>query len=70
MINIATTLALFGSMGGALLVARQHKSGFYVWLVSNMLWLNDSYARGDIQQSVLWIYYNITCIIGIRTWKS
>jgi len=65
-----TTLALFGSVAGAWLVARHDKRGFYVWLIANTFWLWDSWGRGDMQQSILWIYYNFTCIIGIRSWKS
>jgi hypothetical protein len=65
-----TTLALIGSVVGAWMVARHNKNGFYVWLVANTLWLYDSWGRGDVEQSLLWIYYNATCIIGIVSWKN
>lgn len=64
-----TTIALVGSVLGAWMVARHDKMGFYVWLIANTLWLYDSVSRGDVQQSILWIYYNITCVVGIRSWK-
>jgi hypothetical protein len=63
-----TTIALAGSIIGALLIAEKKISGFYFWSVANTLWLIDSIGRSDVQQSILWFYYLITCALGIYSW--
>jgi len=65
-----TTIALFASILGAWLVADHNVKGYYIWLISNLLWSVDSVSRGDIQQTILWLYFVATCIIGIRKWKN
>jgi hypothetical protein len=65
-----TTFALMGSVIGAWLVAKHNVAGFYIWLVANTLWLIDSVGRGDVNQSILWIYYTVTCVVGIKSWHD
>jgi nicotinamide riboside transporter PnuC len=67
--EVITTLALIGSVVGAWLVARHDIRGYFIWIFANILWVADSLGRGDIQQTILWLYYIFTCFIGIYSWR-
>lgn len=61
------TLALLGSMTGSILIASKHaKHRIYasiIWFIANCIWLYGSISDRNINQSMLWIFYNIMCII-------
>lgn len=65
-----TNIALILSMLGSFLISCKDKNGFYVWIISNILWFYDSINRYDIQQAFLWIFYLCNCIIGLYIWNN
>jgi len=65
-----TLIALFGSIVGSWLIAKQNRNGFYLWIIANTFWLINSIGRGDITQGTLWVYNDITCVIGLLTWRK
>jgi len=62
--------ALLCSVSGAALVAKNSKKsrlqGFIIWIASNIIWIIDSIAMANYTQTLLWVFYLITCINGIR----
>jgi nicotinamide riboside transporter PnuC len=63
---IATILAITG----ALLNARKMISGYWVWILSNAIWLVLSLIRKDYAQSVLWAVYIAISSYGIYCWMK
>lgn len=63
-----TTIALFLSIFGSILISFKIKNGFIFWSISNIIWLYDSYLRTDINQAILWSFYLSNCIIGFYIW--
>lgn len=61
------TIALIGSMVGSILIASKHANhriyASIIWFIANCIWLSGSISEGDINQSMLWVFYNIMCII-------
>jgi len=62
-------LALGGSMIGSLLIASTEPlyrlAAGIIWFISNLIWLTFAIKIKDRQQSALWIFYNLACILTI-----
>ena len=72
--EIAKIVAVILSAAGSYLVALNDKKkrlfGFSIWIVSNVIWTADSIMMVNYTQTVLWIYYNLMCLLGIKNnWK-
>lgn len=61
------TIALLGSMLGSIFIASSKPKNRIVasiiWFIANCIWLSGSISEGNIEQSILWIFYNGTCIL-------
>jgi len=61
------TIALILSMAGSIYIASDKPKNriiaSIIWFMANCIWLSGSIADGNIQQSILWIFYNTTCIL-------
>lgn len=62
---IATALSLTGN----LLVNKKRVEGFYVWIISNVLWVIIALRGSDMAQVVLFLCYAILNAHGIISWK-
>jgi len=62
-------IALILSIIGSILVASNNKHkrfiGFLMWIIANILWINDAFIRRDSYQSILWIFYLLTAMLGL-----
>lgn len=72
--EIAKIVAVVLSATGSYLVALNDKKkrliGFSIWIISNIIWTVDSIMMVNYTQTVLWIYYNLMCLLGIKNnWK-
>ena len=71
MINILSWIATGISLCGNLLVNRQKIQGFYIWIVSNVLWLAIiASSTANYGQMALYLIYTITSVQGIFNWKK
>jgi len=62
----ATALSLVGNI----LIARQSRIGFVVWIVTNILWIVvNVIGVPNMAQIVLFSAYTLTCIYGLVNWK-
>lgn len=57
------------SIIGAVLVARKSVLGFYLWLVSNVIWLIVDVMIGLWEQVPIWLAFTATSAYGIINWK-
>jgi len=68
--EIAKMLAVVLSATGSYLVALNDRKkrllGFSIWIISNVIWTVDSIIIMNYTQTVLWIYYNLMCLLGIK----
>ena len=68
--DIAKILAVCLSATGSYLVAEKTPQkrliGFSVWIVSNIIWTVDSIMYQNYTQTILWVYYNVMCLLGIK----
>lgn len=72
--EIAKIVAVVLSATGSYLVALNDKKkrliGFSIWIISNIIWTIDSIMMVNYTQTILWIYYNLMCLLGIKNnWK-
>ena len=62
-------IALAGSMIGSVLIAGtepiQRLIAGIIWFVANTIWLSLSINAKDKQQSILWTFYNLACLLTI-----
>ncbi len=63
---IFTGLAMYGSW----LNAKRKVSGFYFWIVSNCGWFTINIMEGIWAGAVLFAFFNVMCIYGIRRWRK
>ena len=70
MIEILKLIGLPASVIGAYFVAsgiRKYRLfAFCIWIIANIIWLINSLIISDYTQSMLWIFYILTCLIGIK----
>jgi len=61
------TIALIGSMLGSVFIAssepKNRMIASMIWFMANCIWLYGSISNNDINQSMLWVFYNIMCIV-------
>lgn len=62
---IATVLSLTGNF----LVNKKRIEGFYIWTLSNILWVIIAFKTSNMAQMVLFVCYSILNIHGIISWK-
>jgi nicotinamide riboside transporter PnuC len=62
-------LAMLFGMVGAILNARMNILGFVLWLFSNILLLAIALQHGLYPVALLQLFYAVTCVYGIVTWK-
>ena len=67
---IASWIATSLSIIGAILNAKKSIHGYWVWIISNLLWMVLALIRQDIAQAVLWIVYVVISIYGIYCWAK
>lgn len=60
---------LFGIVGG-FLNAKGNRVCFYLWIVSNTLFIVLSVVGSQWPQAGLFSYYLATCFVGLRNWKK
>jgi len=58
------------SIIGAILNAKGKKSGFVVWIVSNVGWIGWNWYIGQLAQSSLFVVYTITSAYGLYKWSK
>ena len=54
---------------GGLLNAYGERSGFYVWMLANFLWIVHCIIIKFWGQIPMWVVYNVICIIGLYQWN-
>ena len=57
------------SIAGAILVAKKDHRGFYLWLISNPLWIIFDLIYKHYGQAFLFVVYTIITCYGIYEWK-
>ena len=62
---VATALAIIGAIMNAFLI----KEGFYLWIVSNGIFMVFSLKNKHYGMSLMFFVYLIITIIGIFYWK-
>ena len=63
-------LSVLTGIGGAILNAKLKVSGFYLWLISNVILFVLSVSHGLYGIAILQTFYAGTCIYGICQWKN
>ena len=63
-------LSVLTGIGGAILNAKLKVSGFYLWLVSNVILFVLSVSHGLYGIALLQTFYAGTCIYGICQWNN
>lgn len=63
---IITTLSIIG----VILNAQKKTSGFYFWMATNAAWVIIDLRAGIYAQAVLFGFYFVMCIYGIREWSK
>ena len=58
--------ALLGILGG-ILVAKKMVSGFYIWIVANIMWI---YKLGYSWAGFMFFAYTLLSIYSIYEWKG
>jgi hypothetical protein len=64
---IALILSILGAIYTSSKVKSKRLMGFILWLGSNLSWLYLSLNRLDFIQSILWLFYLLTCVRGIKS---
>lgn len=63
---IVSALALTGTI----LNSNRNKSGFYLWLCTNMFWTVVDFRAGLYAQSALFGAYTLLAVKGLITWTK
>lgn len=63
---IATIIAIIGSI----LNSNKREEGFYLWIISNSLYVYINIKAGIIAQAVLFVFNIIVCLWGLYQWKK
>lgn len=57
------------SLAGNVLVIRESRHGFLLWIVANTGWLVVSLGRQDFAQATLWCVYTALALWGWARWS-
>lgn len=58
------------SILGAILNCEGKVSGFYVWIIGNIMWIIYGYMTNQWHIVVVFAVYCVICIRGIYVWKA
>ena len=61
-------IAMIWSLVGCILINYHNVYGFYLWMISNTLWIINSIITKQYAQTIMFIVFLITCIQGIYLW--
>jgi len=64
---IFTGMSMLGSVLVAMPSSLIRSCAFALWIVANILWLNDAYKRHDKEQMLLYAFFTLTAAIGFCT---
>ncbi len=70
MIILIEWLATILSVIGVIFIARKNIIGFYIWIVSNFLWIYFGIVKESYGIITLFTIYLGTSIYGIYKWKK
>lgn len=63
---VATAIAIVGSI----LNSCKRIEGFFLWLISNSLYVYINIKLGVIAQAILFAFNILICIMGVVQWKK
>ena len=71
-IQIASWIATIISLSGNILVNKQNKLGFIVWIVSNILWITIGALSAEVNygQLTLFAVYTVLAVQGYKNWTK
>lgn len=71
MIFILSVIALCLSLGGNILINKQKKCGFVVWIMSNIAWIIvNLLGNPNYPQILMYCAYAVLNVLGWRTWTQ
>lgn len=68
--ELITWIVSFVALTGTILNANRNKSGFYLWLGTNMFWTVIDFRAGLYAQSALFFAYTLLAVKGLWTWTK
>jgi nicotinamide riboside transporter PnuC len=68
--NLVGWLASILSIFGVFLNARKNIWCWYIWIVSNIIWLIYYYDKKDFPAIVLWVAFTGFNVYGLIMWKK
>lgn len=63
-------IAIALSLTGTICINKKKKVGFYIWMVSNSIWITSALSTQHWQQVVLFGIYIVLCFHGLYNWKT
>lgn len=71
LINIISVIALILSLVGNILINRKNKLGFYIWTLSNIVWIIVNFISiPNYPQIIMYLCYACINIDGIIKWTK
>lgn len=71
LIDVLSFEALLFSLSGNLLINYKRKSGFIIWIISNILWIVvNLLGKPNISQIIMFIVYMCFNVQGFINWKK
>ena len=69
MANVLSVIALAFSLAGNILINVKRRSGYVVWIISNLLWIAVNYIDHlNVPQVIMYVTYTILNIWGLVRW--
>lgn len=69
-LDIISWVNTFFSILGNILVIKKKRSGFMVWIVSNITWIVIDIIAEVYSQAALFVIFTIIAIYGFIKWKE
>lgn len=70
MIVFLSSSALLLSIIGAVLNAKKHISGFYIWIASDILWMVYGAMIEEITLIINFFVFGLIAVYGIKNWGN
>lgn len=65
-----TWLITIVAFAGTVLNAYKKRSGFILWLISNVFWVGYNIHTGVYAQAALFALNSVMCVVGLVQWKK
>lgn len=66
---IISWIALLFSIAGYIFINYKNIFGYYIWIISNILWIIYNIYINELSQIILFNIYTLLSIHGVYKWK-